>query len=57
MDLLTLGLSLLTLIGLLWLHRRALERAYAAGQAAERTRQDQYERHGLAPLPEDVSTT
>ena len=50
-------ISLLILAGLYWLHRRALERAYAAGQAAERATQDQHERHGLAPLPDERPTT
>jgi hypothetical protein len=47
----TLILSLLILASLYWLHRRALDRAYAAGRAAALADQDKHERHGLASLP------
>lgn len=52
----TLILSLLIFAGLLWLHRRVVERAYAAGRADERASQEKRERHGLAALPEEPTT-
>ena len=51
MELATFAISLLIFIGLLWLHRRQLKRAYAAGWAAALTDRDRIERHGLAELP------
>lgn len=57
MDVLTLGLSLLTLAFLFWLLRRAMSLAYAAGWRAAQADQDQRERHGLAPLPDERPTS
>lgn len=57
MDLVTLAFSFMTLATLFWLHRRALRHAYAAGRADERTEQNRQERHGLAALPYEQSTT
>lgn len=53
MEEVTLALSLLVWIGLYWLHRRQLQRAYAAGRADERAEQDRRERHGLTALPKE----
>lgn len=47
----TLILTLLIFASLFWLHRRALQHAYAAGRADEQAEQDLRERHGLAELP------
>lgn len=51
MEGLTLMLSLVILAGLYWLHRRALDRAYAAGQTDAYAEQGRRERHGLVELP------